>query len=155
MKISELKNILKGTQELTFKLPDGSLVPNHFHVTEIGKIDKNFIDCGGTIRQEQVVNFHLWTADDYDHRIAGETLLNIIQLSEDKLNIGDHEIEVEYQGATIGKYGLNYAEGTFLLEAKMTDCLAKDNCGIPDEKPRFRISAQNQENSCAPGSGCC
>ncbi len=57
MKISELKNILKGSQELTFKLPDGSLVPNHFHVTEVGKIDKNFIDCGGTIRQEQVVNF--------------------------------------------------------------------------------------------------
>lgn len=155
MKVSELKNILKGTQEINFKLPNGDSVPNHFHVTEVGKIDKHFIDCGGVIRQESVVNFQLWTADDYDHRLGAEKLLSIIALSEEKLNIGDNEIEVEYQGDTIGKYGLNYADGSFLLEAKMTDCLAKDNCGIPQEKPRIRISAQNQENSCAPGSGCC
>ena len=48
------------------------MVPSHFHVTEVGKITKHFIDCGGTVRNEEVVNFQLWQADDYDHRLHPE-----------------------------------------------------------------------------------
>jgi len=70
------------------------------------------------------------------------------------LGIPDLEIEVEYQGETIGKYGLDYDGYNFLLTTKMTDCLAKENCGIPTEKPKVRLS-QLQNSGCAPGSGCC
>lgn len=31
-----------------FKLENGNSVPEHFHVTEVGIITKDFIDCGGT-----------------------------------------------------------------------------------------------------------
>jgi hypothetical protein len=25
-------------------------VPTHYHITEVGKVQKDFIDCGGTVR---------------------------------------------------------------------------------------------------------
>lgn len=156
MLLSELKSKLNLLNTIAFKLPDGNLVPSHFHVTEVGKVTKHFIDCGGVLRQEKKVNFQLWEADDYDHRLHPEKLLSIIELSENKLNIGDLEIEVEYQGDTIGKYGLDYDGSTFLLTTKKTDCLAKDNCGIPQKKPRLNLSElQSNSQSCNPGSGCC
>jgi hypothetical protein len=97
MKLSAIKNELKKLSTIAFQLPNGELVPNHFHVTEVGKVTKHFIDCGGVIRQEEVVNFQLWEANDYDHRLHPEKLLHIIELSEAKLQIPDLEIEVEYQ----------------------------------------------------------
>lgn len=158
MKLSEIKKQLSNLEKIAFKLPDGSLVPSHFHVTEVGKITKDFIDCGGTIRKENVVNFQLWNADDYDHRLHPEKLFNIIQLSEDKLGIDENnEIEVEYQGETIGKFGLDFDGVHFLLTSKKTDCLAKDNCGIPPQKQNVELSSlsSNNENACTPGGGCC
>lgn len=155
MKLSEIKRHLASLKTIAFQLPNGELVPNHFHVTEVGKITKNFIDCGGTVRNEEVVNFQLWKADDYDHRLHPEKLVHIIELSEKTLNIADLDIEVEYQGATIGKYGLDFDGTNFLLTTKQTDCLAKDNCGIPEEKPKVKLSNIQVQNSCDPNSGCC
>lgn len=65
MILSEVKTTLKTVNQLAFQLPNGTLVPNHFHVTEIGQITKKFIDCGGTLREENVINFQLWSANDY------------------------------------------------------------------------------------------
>lgn len=152
MKLSEIKNQLQILKTIAFKLPNGQLVPNHFHVTEVGKITKNFIDCGGKIRFEEVANFQLWEENDYDHRLHPEKLLHIIALSQEKLNIPDLEIEVEYQmNDTIGKFNLDFDGTHFLLVSKLTACLAKDNCGI--EKPKVKLT--DLQNSCAPNSGCC
>lgn len=155
MKLSEVKNILNKLETISFQLPNGALVPNHFHVTEVGKITKHFIDCGGTVRNEEVVNFQLWNANDYDHRLHPEKLVNIIELSEQVLGIEDLEIEVEYQGDTIGKFGLDFDGKHFLLTTKQTDCLARDECGIPTEKPRIKLSDLKMVSSCAPGGNCC
>ena len=131
MKLSEIKSALSKVNEVTFTLPNGEQVPPHFHVTEVGNIQKHFIDCGGTIRKESVINFQLFTATDYDHRLSVQKLRSIIQLSEEKLGLENHEIEVEYQGDTIGKYGLEFKNGVFILISTQTDCLAKDKCGTP------------------------
>jgi hypothetical protein len=156
MKLSEIKYKLKTLETIAFQLPNGELVPNHFHVTEVGKITKNFIDCGGTVRNEEVVNFQLWNADDYDHRLHPEKLLNIIELSEKVLGIGNLEIEVEYQADTIGKFGLDFDGTNFLLTNKQTDCLAKDNCGIPEEKPKLQFrDLDASEPCCTPDGNCC
>jgi hypothetical protein len=48
MKLSEIKK-LDTLENVTFQLPDGTTVPEHFHVTEVGLITKNFIDCGGKL----------------------------------------------------------------------------------------------------------
>ena len=155
MKLSEIKNALKDLSVIAFQLPNGQLVPSHFHVTEVGKVSKHFIDCGGTVRKEDVVNFQLWEANDYDHRLHPEKLIHIIELSEKIIGMEDLEIEVEYQAETIGKFGLDFDGKNFLLTTKQTDCLAKDQCGIPTEKPKMKLSEIQATNSCAPGSGCC
>ncbi|HAC15283.1 MAG TPA: hypothetical protein DCE78_04980 [Bacteroidetes bacterium] len=156
MKLSDIKNHLSSLETIEFKLPNGDLVPTHFHVTEIGKIDKQFTDCGGTLRSESVINFQLWNANDYNHRLHPEKLIQIIELSERKLGLIDNEIEVEYQGETIGKFGLDFDGKSFILTTKQTDCLAKDNCGVGDKKS-FVAERELETASacCAPGSGCC
>ena len=148
MTLYQLKEQLQQQTALAFELPNGSLVPNHFHVTEVGKVTKHFIDCGGMIRKEEVVNLQLWEANDYDHRLRPEKMLQILTLSEKAFNLQDLEIEVEYQGSTIQKFGLDLKGNNFLLTQKQTACLAQDACGVSEAK----VEAAN---SCAPGSGCC
>lgn len=142
MKISEVKDALTKAEAVNFKLPDGSTLPAHFHVTEVGLVTKHFIDCGGTERTETVANFQLWEAGDYDHRIAPQKFLHILDLCKKILGESDYEIEVEYQQSTIGKFGLSFDGKDFILTNKYTACLAQAACGIPD-KP--------QKNK----SGCC
>lgn len=156
MKLSEIKKHLSNLETIAFELPNGNLVPRHFHITEVGKISKHFIDCGGTIRTEERVNFQLWEEQDYDHRLHPEKLVHIIELSEKVLGLKDLEIEVEYQGDTIGKYGLDFDGKHFLLTTKLTTCLAKDACGIPEKKEKKSLAAATEKSSCCdPVSGCC
>ncbi len=157
MKLSEIKKILPELETVKFQLENGTWVPEHFHVTEVGVVTKNFIDCGGVIRKEEKVNFQLWNAEDYKHRLKPGKLLHIITLSEEKLSIGDFEIEVEYQDNTIGKYDLEFNGENFVLRNKLTACLAEDACGIPPQKQKVNLGdlAEKQNSCCAPGSGCC
>jgi hypothetical protein len=156
MKLSEVKNQLSTLESVTFQLPNGTFVPEHFHVTEVGLVTKNFIDCGGTVRKETVVNFQLWEANDFEHRLKPKRLLDIITLSEKVLGIEDFEIEVEYQDTTIGKYDLKFNGENFELVNKLTNCLAQDKCGIPLDKLKVKVSeTTNPSNSCTPGGGCC
>lgn len=155
MKLSEVKKHLSAAEAVNFQLENGTFVPEHFHVTEVGVVTKHFIDCGGTIRNEKVANFQLWDANDFDHRLKPEKLLNIIQLSEEKLGMEDLEIEVEYQAETIGKYDLDFNGKDFVLVSKQTACLASDSCGIPSQKPKVKLSDLKNQNTCTPGGGCC
>jgi len=155
MKLSEVKEALKGMSELKFLLEDGTTVPAHFHVTEVGSVKRHFIDCGGTVRKDEAVNFQLWSANDHDHRLAATKLLSIIKLSEDKLGLTDKEVEVEYQSTTKGIYGLKFDGDSFVLTNTETDCLAKDNCGIPTEKVKTAMANLTDDSCCTPGGGCC
>ncbi|MBF4472592.1 DUF6428 family protein [Flavobacterium sp. HJJ] len=155
MKLSQIKKLLGTVETVNFQLPNGTFVPEHFHVTEVGLINKRFIDCGGTVRSETVANFQLWDANDFEHRLKPEKLLNVIQLSEKVLGIEDFEIEVEYQNTTIGKYDLGFNGENFELLNKHTACLAQDQCGIPSEKQKVRLSDINAKACCAPEAKCC
>ncbi|HSD09216.1 DUF6428 family protein [Flavobacterium sp.] len=154
MKLSEVKEILPTLENVAFQLENGTFVPEHFHVTEVGMITKNFIDCGGVIRNEKAVNFQLWNANDFEHRLKPSKLLHIINLSENKLGIEDSEIEVEYQSDTIGKYGLEFNGKNFILTSKSTTCLAQDSCGSPKQKINL-AALKNETSCCAPNSACC
>lgn len=149
MTFSEVKSALATVDTLIFRLENGLLVPEHFHITEVGLIDRHFIDCGGTIRNQKTVNFQLWNAGDYSHRLKPAKLLNILKHSERKLGIEDLEVEVEFQSETIGKYDLDFDGKTFVLKSKQTACLAADACGIPPAQQ------EAQPSGCIPGSGCC
>ncbi len=157
MKLSDVKDLLTTIESVDFKIQNGGMVPEHFHVTEVGLITKHFIDCGGTERIEKVANFQLWNANDIEHRLKPQKLLNIIELSERKLGMGDLEVEVEYQSDTIGKYGLDFNGNMFVLTSKTTACLASDACGIQTEKLKIKLSdlQSTEQASCTPGGGCC
>jgi Family of unknown function (DUF6428) len=149
MKLSEVKSILKTAETLDFQLENGTIVPENFHVTEVGIITKSFIDCGGTVRNEKVANFQLWNANDFDHRLKPSKLKSIIGLSERILGMEDLEVEVEYQSETIGKYELGFNGKNFILISKKTACLAMDSCGVPSSK------IEEAKLACKPGGGCC
>lgn len=155
MILSEIKKHLSIAEAVNFELQNGTAVPEHFHVTEVGVVTKHFIDCGGKVRIEKVANFQLWDANDFEHRLKPQKLLNIIGLSEKVLGIEDLEIEVEYQAETIGKYDLEFNGKNFVLVSKQTACLASDACGIPQEKLKVNLSEVTTQNSCKPGGGCC
>lgn len=153
MLISAFKQTLSELDTLKFQLPNGEFVPAHFHITEVGNITRNFIDCGGVQRQENKLNLQLWVASDTDHRLDPTNLLNILQLAEKQLGNSNEEVEVEYQQSTIGRYKLAFNGAVFQLINTQTACLAPNQCGIPQEKPRVRVTASGL--SCNPNSGCC
>lgn len=156
MKLSDFKNKLITLNAVDFIQANGKPVPPHFHITEVGSTTKHFIDCGGTVREEKVVNFQLWEANDLEHRLSPEKLLKIIGMSEKALGIGDMEIEVEYQTDTIGRYGVDFKENRFVLTSKKTNCLASGHCGIPSEKLKLNLSElATAKSCCTPGGGCC
>jgi len=140
MRLKEFKERLQSHinegGELLFILEDGTLIPPYFHITEMGIKIKHFVDCGGTIRTEQYINFQIWTADDFDHRLTSQKLLELIGKNEGLFGKTDLEIEMEYQTNTIGSYALgesNHPNVLFTLKSKKTNCLAPDKCGIEDK----------------------
>ena len=153
MWLSDFKQTLGELDTLKFQLPNGQFVPEHFHITEVGIVTRNYIDCGGMLRHENKLNLQLWVASDTDHRIKPKNVLDILQLSKKQLDYSNMEVEIEYQQSTIGRYELDFDGAVFQLINTQTACLAPDQCGIPQEKPRVRISTNGL--SCNPDSDCC
>ena len=155
MNLSTFKAVLASQKDLTFTLPNGNIVPPHFHVSEIGQITRKYIDCGGSIRVDHKINFQLWLASDIDHRLSPQKLIKIIEQSENALQLKDVDIEVEYQGSTIEKFGLSFQNNQLQLTSTETACLAPNACTPPAiEKPKVKMSAI-QNSCCDPSSGCC
>ncbi len=132
-----------------FALPDGELVPAHFHVTEVGRVRKDFIDCGGTARTETSCRLQVWIASDTDHRLDTSKLAAILKLAAPLFDSDALPVEVEYEAGVVSQYPVTEADATprgllFQLGTKHTDCLAKDRCGVP---------LANAEGCAAPG--CC
>ena len=107
----------------------------------------------GKQREENKINLQLWVASDTDHRLKPNDILKILQLAEKQLGYSNLELEVEYQQSTVGRYKLAFDGAVFQLINTQTACLAPDQCGISQEKPRVRLSASGVD--CSPNSGCC
>lgn len=155
MTLSEFKNNLQILPELRFQLEDGSPLPSHVHLTEVGLIHKRFVDCGGKEREEKKVSMQLWSANDTAHRLSPQKLNRILEHYAPLNEQGETEIEVEYQADTIGKYHLAYRDGKFILTRTQTACLASDRCGV---SPSLDVKTGQNEKAaacCSPGSGCC
>lgn len=154
MNLSGFDHLLRQepASQLRFALPDGSLVPAHFHVTEVGRGERRFIDCGGTRRSTAACVLQVWVADDRDHRLAAGKLSGILGMASDLFAGEDLPVEVEYERGVVSQYpviGFERQEGLLLLHLglKRTDCLAKDRCGIP-------MASHGDGSSCG-GPGCC
>jgi hypothetical protein len=116
-------------------LPDQSFVPAHFHVTEVGRVQKDFIDCGGTTRSTTACVLQVWVARDIDHRLDTSKLGKVLRLAAPLLKSTELPIEIEYESETVSQFSINAAEATpsgvlLHLGSKHTACLAQDRCGV-------------------------
>lgn len=116
-------------------LPDGSFVPAHYHVTEVGMLRKDFIDCGGTVRSTVACVLQIWVANDFAHRLPAAKLRAIIDVARSLLQSDDLPMEVEYDTGVISRYPVSgvacMPSGLlFHLDAKHTACLAPERCGV-------------------------
>mgnify|MGYP001237489993 FL=1 len=153
MKLSTFKKTLSELDTLKFQLPDGHFVPAHFHITEVGNLTRNYIDCGGIIRQENKLSIQRWVASDKDHRLKPDKVIDILKLAEKQFELSNIDVEVEYQQSTIGRFKLAFDGSVYQLINTNTTCLALDKCGISQEKARVRFTASGL--SCNPESNCC
>ncbi len=94
MKLKELKEFLYNVDSLIFLEDTGMMIPSHFYITEAGLISRKFIDCGGTLREENTFNFQIWVANDFEPRLSPVQLKKIVQIAISKLNIVNEDIEI-------------------------------------------------------------
>ncbi len=137
MTVTEFRAVLAAHPEakMHWMLPDKGFVPEHYHITEVGRLQKDFIDCGGTIRTLASCLLQIWVADDLDHRLQATTLVKIMEIAGPVLKSDDLPVEVEYEEGTISQYpvaGVEVAPAglLFYLGTKHTACLAPEKCGV-------------------------
>lgn len=141
-KLSDLVNVLRDHHSSAIRvvLPDGEVVPSHFHVTEVGRVQKDFIDCGGTKRRLLSGQLQLLVAGDFEHRLKPEKLLGIIEKSASILGDDPLPLTIEHGQKVAVVYevsALELVDSTVELRLldPLTGCLAPDSCGLPaDEK---------------------
>lgn len=124
------------SKNLRFVMPEGDPIPADFHLTEVGHVVKNFVDCGGTRRRTETVVLQAWVAaNESDHRLTAGKLASILDLAKSVVPSDELDVEVEYEGCVISQYPVtrvdaNGDELRFTLAKKHTDCLAREACGL-------------------------
>jgi Family of unknown function (DUF6428) len=163
MKLIELKDNLAKQPEanIRFLLPNGDFTPAHAHVTEVARIDKRFVDCGGTLRNDSLCRLQTWFADDVDHRLTAGKLSKILDKAKSFLESDDLEVDVEHEIGYISQFPLESVEVSqneiiLHLGERHTACLALDKCmPTPAAQPiNFKPSRTNVTEE-PTASGCC
>ncbi len=129
---------------LTVVWTDGEPIEPHFHVTEVGRVQKDFVDCGGTVRRLVTCLLQTWVGDDLDHRITAGKLLKAFEHAAPVLGGEDLPVELEYETCNVVQLVVASVKQesdrvVLQLGSKHTDCLAKELC-VP---------------SATRGAGCC
>ena len=133
--IAALKSALAAAPALPLAVvwPDGDPIEPHFHVTEVGRVQKDFVDCGGTVRRLVTCLLQTWVGEDVDHRITAGKLLKAFEHASPVLGAEDLPVELEYEACNVVQLVVasvtQESERLVLqLASKHTDCLAKELC---------------------------
>lgn len=155
MKLSDLQLALErhpGTWP-RFVLPDGDFIPAHAHVTEVGHVMKNFIDCGGVTGKSETVVLQTHVGRDTEHRLKSERFAKILGLGERVLPHDQLEVEVEYDCCVVAQYPVLDAKRSgdhldLILGKRRTQCLAQE---------RAKTAASEAESACCATAArnCC
>lgn len=134
-----------------FELPTTTLLSPHVHVTEVARVDKKFVDCGGTLRTESSCRLQIYQADDTEHRITAAKFAQVLAKGAGVLNSLSLPVEIEVEAPYLSVFPivasrLDEKQVILSLGMRHTACLAEDVC--------FPTHPQNK-SACAPGSGCC
>ena len=147
-------------KSLLFEYRHGETVAPDYHITEIKNVTVDAVDCGrGTDFWKETV-VQLWEspkekeARSYMNAFKALSIINTVHkikpLDQDaviKFEYGNttfHTAQLPVQSVEISQQQLKVK-----LIPDITDCKAKDECGIPAE------ATTTVSGGCEPGSGCC
>lgn len=137
MNVKDFKEIIEKNpdKEISWVLPDNSSIPRHYHITEVGKSQKELIDCVGSCRTIKSCFFQVWLANDTKHRLKTSKLKMILDIAKNKNLIEeDFDVEIEYEQEVvsqypIAKFEIKQEEILFYLGKKHTACSDPVKCG--------------------------
>jgi hypothetical protein len=151
MKVRNLQKALEANPNRfpRFVLPDGDYIPAHAHVTEVGHLVRNFIDCGGLTGREEKIVLQTHVGDDTEHRLRSDRFAKILQIGKHVLPNEDLDVDVEYDCCVVAQYPIAEAQprGQYLdliLERGRTQCRARE-----------RRQAEAAGDCCAASASCC
>jgi hypothetical protein len=151
MTLSDLQETLEKYPNTfpRFVLPDGYYVPAHAHVSEVGHVVRNFIDCGGLTGQEEKVVLQTHVGNDTDHRLRADRFAKILQSGDRVIPSADLDVDVEYDCCVVAQYPI--AEATLdgehlnlILQRGRTQCRARE-----------RRESETAAGCCAASGACC
>jgi hypothetical protein len=161
MELCELKCILTAKPEARLRvlLPNGEFAPAHVHVSEVARVDKRFIDCGGTLRTESVCRLQTWHANDVEHRLTAGKLMRIFAKAEQVLLTDDLDVDVEHEVGFNSQFPLELVDAqadeiVFRLGVRHTACLAEDQCLPPPKRAEFDPIKFDFKGGTAAGKCC-
>lgn len=159
MTLCELKSLLANYPDRFFRLrlPDASAVPMSFHITEVGRVQKTFLDCGGQLRERMTCQLQVWVGEDFEHRIETGKMAGILAKAAALLPDDSVPVEIEYEDRVISQYTIETHELTDVavilnLAHKHTECLAPELCGL--QMPDLRLPAIGGKSPCCGPGGC-
>ena len=151
MKYEALKSALERypTTFPRFVLPNGDYVPPHAHVTEVGHVIRNFIDCGGLTGKEEKVVLQTHVGNDADHRLRSDRFAKILRLGNQVIPSADLDVDVEYDCCVVAQHPIAEAapDGEHLnliLQRGRTQCRARE-----------RRENETAAGCCAASAVCC
>jgi hypothetical protein len=151
MKLSDFGAVLEKYPNTLprFVLPDGDFIPPHAHVTEVGHVLKNFIDCGGVMGKSETVLLQTHVGQDIDHRLKSDRFAKILQLGGKVLPHDELEVEVEYDCCVVAQYPVAEVKPSgehldVILGKRQTQCLANE-----------RQKLAGADACCGTAAACC
>jgi hypothetical protein len=151
MTLHDLQNALKANPNTLprFVLPDGDYIPAHAHVTEVGHVVRNFIDCGGLIGKEEKIVLQTHVGNDTDHRLRSDRFAKILRLGNRVIPSANLDVDIEHDCCVVAQYpiGETKSDGDYLdimLRRGRTRCRARE-----------RRKSQAATDCCATSTACC
>jgi hypothetical protein len=133
MTLADLQNALEANPNwfLRFVLPDGDSIPAHAHLTEVGHVVRNFIDCGGLTGREEKVLLQMHVGRDSRHRLRADRVAKILQLAKRVIPRVNLEVAVEYDCCVVAHYPITEVRPAarhleLLLSRGRTQCRARE-----------------------------
>jgi hypothetical protein len=132
-----------------FILPSGDYIPAHAHVTEVGHVVRNFIDCGGLTGKEQRAVLQTHVGNDADHRLRSDRFAKILELGSRVIPSADLDVDVEYDCCVVAQYPIAEARPdgehlNLILLRGRTQCRAQE-----------RRQSETAAHCCATSAICC
>ena len=151
MTLHDLQDALEANPKLfpRFVLPNGDYIPAHAHLTEVGHVVRNFIDCGGLTGKEEKAVLQTHVGNDTNHRLRSERFAKILQLGNRVIPSADLDVAVEYDCCVVAQYPVAEARAdgehlNLILRRDRTQCRARE-----------RRQPETAAACCATSAACC